>query len=146
MTLLTVIFTATAAPVWADTADNTPIINTARLSCLYNGTTITADGSVTVIAKIGQAGFAKYVRNVTTNAAGTGTPYSYNSMNYYPSGVTAKPGEILEYLLVSTNTSGTISAAVVTDVLPTGYVSLKTGGYSGGTILPMSTKSAPHRI
>ena len=133
MTLLSVIFTATAAPVWAGIADNTPIINTAHISFIYNSTTITADGTVTVIAKSGQAGFAKYVRNVTTSAAGTGAVYSYNSMNYYTSGVTAKPGEILEYLLVSTNTSGTLSEAVVTDVLPTGYVSLKTGGYTGGS-------------
>lgn len=134
MTMLSVIFTVSAAPVWADPAANTQIINRARLSCLYDGTTITADGSVTVTPNISaQAGFAKYVRNVTTNAAGTGTPYAYNSVNYYPSGVTAKPGEILEYLLVSTNSSGTISAAVVTDVLPTGYISLKTGVYSGGT-------------
>ena len=133
MTLLAVIFAVSAAPAWADTAANTQIINRAHLSCLYNGIIMTADGSVTVTANIGQAGFAKYVRNVTTSAAGTGTPYSYNSINYYTSGVTAKPGEILEYILVSTNTSGTISASVVTDVLPTGYISLKTGVYSGGT-------------
>jgi len=79
------------------------------------------------------ASFAKYVRNVTTSAAGTGTAYSYNSINYYPAGVTAKPGDILEYILVSTNSgSGPVSAAVVTDVLPTSYVTLKANAYGSG--------------
>ena len=133
MTLLAVIFAVSAAPAWADNPPSTQIINKARLSCLFNSIITTADASVTVTANTGQAGFAKYVRNVTTSAAGTGTPYSYNSMNYYASGVTARPGQILEYILVSTNTSGTVSAAVVTDSLPTGYVSLRTGVYSGGT-------------
>jgi len=70
---------------------------------------------------------------LTTSAAGTGTAYSYNSINYYPAGVTAKPGDILEYILVSTNSgSGPVSAAVVTDVLPTTYVTLKANAYGSG--------------
>ena len=130
LTLLTVIFAPSAAfsltPIQGDN-----IVNSARLSSAVNQATSSV--AVTVAANIGQAGFAKYVRNVTTSAIGTGNAYSYNSINYYTSGVTAKPGEILEYILVSTNTSGTLSASVVTDSLPTGYVSLKTGVYSGGT-------------
>ncbi|PKN38506.1 MAG: hypothetical protein CVU62_06635 [Deltaproteobacteria bacterium HGW-Deltaproteobacteria-2] len=80
----------------------------------------------------GQATIAKYVRNITTSAAGTGTVYSYNSINYYPAGVTAKQGDILEYILVSTNTSGTISASVVTDVLPASFVVLRDNAYGSG--------------
>ena len=108
------------------------IVNSAQLSS-PDITPVKSSVTVTATANSGVAAFTKDVRNVTTSAAGTGTAYSYNSINYYPAGVTAKPGDILEYILVSTNTSGTISAAVVTDVLPTSYVSLNTGVYSGGT-------------
>ena len=88
---------------------------------------------MTVAANIGLASFAKYVRNVTV-PGGSGTPYAYGGNNYYLAGITAKPGDILEYIMVSTNIgTGTVSASVVTDSLPTSYVSLKTGGYSGGT-------------
>lgn len=82
----------------------------------------------------GVANLSKYVRNVST-ASGTGTAYVYNSTNYYSAGVTAKPGEVLEYVLVATNTSttGSVSAAVVTDSLPTSYVAFRTGVYSGST-------------
>ena len=82
----------------------------------------------------GAATLTKYVRNVST-ASGTGTPYVYNSTNYYSAGVTAKPGEVLEYVLVATNssTTGSVSASVVTDSLPTSYVAFTKGAYSGGT-------------
>jgi uncharacterized repeat protein (TIGR01451 family) len=95
------------------------------------GATKTSDAILNTFYS-GQATIAKYVRNVTTSAAGTGTAYSYNSINYYPAGVTAKPGDILEYILVSTNTSGTISASVVTDVLPVGFVTLRDNAYGSG--------------
>jgi hypothetical protein len=82
----------------------------------------------------GLATLNKYVRNFTTPAAGTGTVYTYNAINYYPSGITAKPGEVLEYILVANNSgSGSVSAAAITDTLPITYVSLKTGAYPGST-------------
>jgi hypothetical protein len=81
----------------------------------------------------GLATLTKYVRNVTTPAVGTGTVYPYSSNNYYSSGITAKPGETLEYILVATNTGNAqVSAAAITDTLPITYVSLKPGAYSGG--------------
>jgi hypothetical protein len=82
----------------------------------------------------GVATLMKYVRNVST-ASGTGTAYVYNSTNYYSAGVTAKPGDVLEYVLVATNSSltGSVSASVVTDSLPTSYVAFKTGVYTGST-------------
>ncbi len=109
------------------------IVNSAQLS---SPDIIPATAAVTVTAgvNVGQASFAKYVRNVTTSAAGTGTIYSYNSTNYYPAGVMAKPGDTLEYILVAANTGAIgVSSSVVTDVLPTTFVSLKTGAYLGGT-------------
>ena len=81
----------------------------------------------------GNATLTKYVRNVTTSAPGTLPAFGYGSPSnsYYLSGVTAKPGEILEYLLIAKNTtaSGTVSSAVITDAVPTGYVTFKTGEY-----------------
>ena len=93
----------------------------------------TLSGSVLNTFTSGIATLTKYVRNVSA-ASGTGTPYAYGGNNYYLAGVTAKPGEVLEYVLEATNTSssGSVSASVVTDALPTSYVTLKTGVYSGG--------------
>jgi hypothetical protein len=95
-------------------------------------------GSVLNTYTSGIATLAKYVRNVSTNVAGTGTPYIYGGFNYYLAGVTAKAvpptPDTLEYLLIATNisTTGTVPAAVVTDAIPTSYVTLKTGVYTGG--------------
>jgi hypothetical protein len=88
-------------------------------------------GTVTDTYTSGTATLVKYVRNVTTPAAGTGTAYPYNSNSYYPSGITAKPGETLEYILVATNSgSGPVIASVVTDALPISYVALKPNAYA----------------
>jgi hypothetical protein len=80
----------------------------------------------------GLAGIIKYVRNVTTPIVG-GTSASYGGNTYYVTGVTAKPGEVLEYLLVCTNSgTGPVTASVVTDGLATAYVTFKVGEYTGG--------------
>ena len=94
----------------------------------------TTSDTVTDTYTSGLVSFAKYVRNVTTSAAGTGTVYSYNSVNYYSDGVVANPGNILEYVLVAKSIgTGYVSSSVITDVLPSSYVSLKTGAYFGAT-------------
>jgi cytoskeletal protein CcmA (bactofilin family) len=82
----------------------------------------------------GVANLSKYVRNVTKPGSGTGVAYVYNSINYYPAGVTAEPGNTLEYILVASNTStsGGVSASVITDALPTSYVTFKSATYTGG--------------
>lgn len=82
----------------------------------------------------GLATLTKYVRNVTSSTAGTGTKYTYPvGTDYYQAGITARPGETLEYILVATNTgTGSVTSSAITDTLPTTYVSLKTGVYSGG--------------
>ncbi len=83
----------------------------------------------------GVANLSKYVRNITKPGSGTGVAYVYNSINYYPAGVTAEPGNTLEYILVAANTStsGGVSASVITDALPTTYVTFKPGVYTGST-------------
>lgn len=89
-------------------------------------------GTVTDTYTSGTASLAKYVRIVSpTPPVGTGTPYVYNLISYYPSGITAKPGETLEYILVATNSgSGPVTASVVTDALPISYVALKPNAYA----------------
>lgn len=94
----------------------------------------------------------KYVRNATTDGSvvtvapsPAPTPYSFTingeTHNYYlssaTSGVSAKPGEVLEYLIVAENTSPTtdLSGSFITDSIPTTYVSLATG-----QIGPVGTK------
>ncbi len=97
----------------------------------------------------------KYVRNATTDASTffiapgvAPSPYSTTingaTHNYYrstsTSGVSAKPGEVLEYLVEATNTSGPPSAVpamdiagcFITDALQTTYVTLTLGQMSGG--------------
>lgn len=82
--------------------------------------------------KISGTSLGQFVRNVTA-ASGSGAPYIYNSVNYYVSGVTAKPGDVLEYLLVSTNNdSNAVTESAVTDILPAGFTSFKYGAYGPG--------------
>ena len=92
----------------------------------------TTSGSVLNTYTSGLANLTKYVRNVSV-PSGTGIPYVYSGTNYYSAGVTAKPNDILEYILVSTNSgTGAVAAAVVSDVLPTSYVSLRLNAYGVG--------------
>ena len=92
----------------------------------------TTSGSILNTYSSGVATLTKYVRNVSV-PSGTGVPYIYSGINYYSAGVTAKPGEILEYILVSTNSgAGAVSSSVVSDVLPTSFVSLRLNAYGVG--------------
>jgi hypothetical protein len=107
----------------------------------------------------GLATLNKYVRNVTTpnNAAGS-TPYAFNGNTYYwkdnsagANAVAAKPGEVLEYILVAANTgTGAVTASVITDIVPASYVTFKLGAYGGAgkdvTYWPDSTVPATSSI
>jgi hypothetical protein len=106
-------------------------ITTGALPAALSFTTKDVITTVSYISSV--ATIAKYVRNISA-PTGSGVFYTYNASNYYLTGVTAKPGDILEYILVATNSgSGVVSACVITDVLPTIYVSLRMGVYAGGT-------------
>jgi hypothetical protein len=112
---------------------NITVSKNVTITSTSNSGIAATSGSVTDTYTSGTATFAKYVRNVTTSAAGTGAPYSFNSTNYYLTGVTAKPGDVLEYILVSTNSgTGPVTSSVVTDVLPIAYVALNLNAYSPG--------------
>ena len=89
-------------------------------------TTVTAtmgassgNGTVTTNALSGHLTVDKYVRNVTTPVVGT-TSASYGGNTYYKTGVSGKPTETLEYLLVITNNgTGGATAVTATDAVPT---------------------------
>jgi hypothetical protein len=84
----------------------------------------------------GKLNLSKYVRNVDRlpTMTGTGTKYTYNSNDYWPAGITAKPGETLEYILVGSNAgTGSVAAANIADMLPTSYVTLKLLAYNGSS-------------
>lgn len=108
------------------------------VSATITATSVSSAGATTTSGPVlntftsGVATLTKYVRNVSV-PSGSGVPYSYSGVNYYPAGVTAKPGGILEYILVAnTSGSGAVSVSVVTDVLPTSFVTLRANAYGVG--------------
>jgi len=95
--------------------------------------TVTSD-AVTDTFTSGLATFAKFVRNATNAVVGGGATTAYGGSTYYTTGVTAKTGEVLEYIVLVTNSgTGSISSCVVTDGLPVNYASLNTTAYSGSS-------------
>jgi hypothetical protein len=116
------------------------VVVPADLTALSNtdNSKTTTSGYATNTFFSGLATLSKYVRNVTTdNHTGGSTAYTFagNSNVYYynltGTAVNAKPGEVLEYLLVAINSgTGQVTSAVITDSVPTQYVTFKTGVYS----------------
>lgn len=97
------------------------------------GTAVTISGPITDTFTSGVAAIKKYVRN-TIAASGSGTTFNFGGNTYYDSNVSAKPGDVLEYILVSSNSgAGDVTGASVADALPTISSTLKTGEYPGGT-------------
>ncbi|MBK5276637.1 MAG: hypothetical protein JJE30_16530 [Desulfuromonadales bacterium] len=123
--------TVTAGTITVTGTDVTVSDSLTATSVSSAGATATS-GSILNNYTSGVATLNKYVRNVSV-ASGSGVPYIYTGINYYPNGVTAKPGETLEYILVATNSgSGAVNASVVNDVLPTSYVTLRPNAYGIG--------------
>jgi hypothetical protein len=121
----------TAGTITTTGTDVTVSANITATSISSAGATMTS-GSILNTFTSGVATLTKYVRNISV-ASGTGLPYVYGGINYYPTGVTAKPGETLEYILVANNSgAGAVSASVVTDILPTSFVSLRLNAYGVG--------------
>lgn len=79
----------------------------------------------------------KYVRNFDTNVGSGTINITFNTKTYYKDGpgydVKAKPGETLEYLLLATAVIPTqpLTNAVLTDLVPTGFVTVTPGAYGG---------------
>lgn len=128
----TVNTTVTAGTITVSGVDVTVSDTLTATSCSGSGAATSPAGPILNTFTSGVGTLTKYVRNIST-PSGNGTPYGYGGNNYYLTGVTAKPGDTLEYVLVSTNSSltGPVSSAVVTDAIPTAYVTFKTGVYTG---------------
>lgn len=92
-----------------------------------------ATDQVTSTYTSGSATLVKYVRNVSVPVGGTGGQnftIQAVSNTFYTGGVTGKTGDVLEYLLLATNTgTGPTTASTVTDVLPLAYVNFLTDGF-----------------
>jgi hypothetical protein len=134
-TALTVTFNA-GTPTVVETVGTYATHFTITTGALPTALTLTTtDVTTTVTYTNGRATIISYVRNITVpNGTGT-TTYIYNSNTYYAttSGVTAKPGDILEYILVATNSGSVpISASVVTDVPQTNFVTFRDNAYGTG--------------
>jgi len=126
----TVSTTVTAGTISTSGVDVTVSDTLTAISCAGGGATITS-GAVLNTYTSGVGTLTKKVRNVTT-ASGSGNVTIYGGNNYYPSNVTAKPGDVLEYILISsTSSAGAVQAAVVTDAIPTSYVTFQAGVYPG---------------
>ena len=100
-----------------------------------NGAGTQAD-QVTSFYTSGTALLTKFVRNVThapANAAGTGNrSFTVQGVNrtFYTGGVTARPGDTLEYLLLAENSgSGPATACTITDALPFDFVNFVSDPY-----------------
>lgn len=110
------------------------------------GTTNSAagTGSVTTNATVASLSVAKYVRNATAAVVGTTAitpPINGGTNVFYQSGVTGKPGDIMEYLFVITNNSAAATAKTVkaTDVVPI-YTKLQTP-YNAGVSFALAKRS-----
>jgi hypothetical protein len=95
--------------------------------------------------------FTKYVRNVSTPVTGTGaTSFTINTVTsaYYTGGVTGKPGDTLEYVLVATNNGAAdLNGCAIADVLPTAYVKLASPGpYGGKDVFYIDSNGATYQI
>jgi hypothetical protein len=109
----------------------------------------TSTPTATTNANMGKIDIKKYVRNVTTPVVGgglTATSPLTGATNFYTTGVNGKPGEILEYLAVLTDTGrGKSTAVYATDLTPT-YVTLIAGSAygtsGGGTIFAQASYNA----
>lgn len=125
----TVPLAVTAGTIETQGTDITVSANIAAVSTA-TGSSYSASAPTLFTFTSGLANIFKYVRNATQAMVGA-TSYAYNSQTYYATGVTGQPGDLLEYLLVAQNTGGAaISQAVVTDLLPTEYVTIKDSAYA----------------
>lgn len=103
-----------------------------------NDTTVTTATPNTWITPSPNVSLNKYVRNVSNPVVGNAgaTSFTINTVTstFYTGGVTGKPGDTLEYVIVASNTGATdLNSSALTDVVPTAYVNFVTnpGPYGG---------------
>ncbi len=95
------------------------------------------------------ATMTKYVRNLSdaaaNPAAGVNPTFTINTVSrvYFTSGVTGKPGDVLEYVIVAGNTGATdMTGCAVSDVVPVDFVTFKTGVYGSNDVFYIDPASA----
>ena len=91
----------------------------------------------------------KYVRNASTpvigNAGATSFTINTVSSTFYTGGVTGKPGDTLEYVIVASNTGATdLNSSALSDLIPTAYVNFVAapGPYGGKEVFYIDPTSA----
>jgi uncharacterized repeat protein (TIGR01451 family) len=112
-------FTLTVDPGPVSGVGDQTITVTTTATDSVDNTYVASDVTVTTVRNVNLT-VQKLVRNVTTGTAGAGVATAFNGSNYYASGVTANPGDTLEYLIVVTNAVGAANATAVriSDPLP----------------------------
>lgn len=134
-------FSVDALPGTVSTAGNPITVSvTATVSTAGAADAVTATAALntwtTTAPSNPNVSIVKYVRNATTPVAGAGaTPFTINSVasTYYTSGVTGKPGDILEYVIVASNTGAVdLSGSALSDQLPLNYVNFVPNAYGAG--------------
>ena len=120
-------------------ATNALDLQTTVTSNTLNSAQYTSNVTITIVAIT----MDKYVRDVTNPcSSGCTGPATYQTNTYYASGVQAKPGDTLEYLLVVTTTAAGISTAAITDTLPN-YTSYVAGSTKLNNIAVNDAASSP---
>jgi hypothetical protein len=89
----------------------------------------------------------KYVRNLVPVVGSGATSFTINTVTstYYTSGVTGKPGDTLEYVLVADNAGTTdLNGSAIADGIPTDYVNFVTGPgpYGGKEVFYIDSNNA----
>lgn len=91
----------------------------------------------------------KYVRNISNPSSnpgvGSGTTFVINTVTreYFTSGVTGKPGDALEYVIVATNTGAVdLTGCAISDLVPVAYVNFATGVYGGKEVFYIDPNNA----
>lgn len=102
----------------------------------------------------GSATLVKYVRNLSWaagNTGGTGAAsitLNGTTYDYYSGGVTGRPGDVLQYVLVASNTSSAaVGNSTISDVLPTAYVTFNPDVYAGtGDVIYIDETGTEHQL
>ena len=69
--------------------------------------------------------------------AGTGSTFTINTVGneYFTSGVSGEPGDVLEYVIQAQNVgTSLLTGAALSDLIPEAFVTLQTGFYGGSDI------------
>lgn len=112
-------FSLTADPTgWTAPGPGTITVTVSAVDSAPSAAPATTDVTVTTVEQL--LSVTKFVRNVTSPAAGAGTTASDGTSTFYESGIVGAPGNRLEYLVVVTNTSTSNNATdvVISDPVP----------------------------